>query len=401
MRSRTIVALVVVLGALSAPSAAVAAISVTRAELNGTALRVEGSGAVPNSTITVSSPQQSVTGRADATGAFRIQQDPFTSSTCSVTVSDGSTSATATLSGCTPSQPPPPPGAPALSGLTLNPASVAGGTTSTGTVSLSAAAPAATTVALSSSNVNVAAVPASVTIAAGATSASFTVTTATAVPASTTVTITASSSGVTKSAALTVTGSPLAISTAGLICTNGVCELGPGNVGTFFYVAISSSGGTGPTPFNWTLVAGRLPDGLTLNDPRQCGVHCVSITGTPTTVQATTFTIQVQDGAGATAQQAFSIAINPPRPLVVTTPGNCCPPGTIGAAYSIHFFADGGVQPYSWSLAAGQFPPGLRLDPSGLLSGTPSTTGTFTFTMRVTDNTGAQATGGPFSITIS
>ena len=239
MRSRSIVALVVVLGALSAPSAAVAGISVTRAELNGTALRVEGSGAVPNSTITVSSPQQSVTGRADATGAFRIQQDPFTSSTCGVTVSDGSTSATAKLSGCTPSQPPPPPGAPVLSALTLSPASVAGGTTSAGTVSLSAAAQAATTVALSSSNVNVAAVPASVTIAAGATSASFAVTTATAVPASTTVTITASSGGVTQSAALTVTGSPLAISTAGLTCTNGVCELGPGNVGTFFYVAIS------------------------------------------------------------------------------------------------------------------------------------------------------------------
>ena len=118
---RTVVGLGLALVAaptLIALPATAAAITVTRAELKGTALRVEGSAAVPNSTVMVSSPQQSVTGRADGNGAFRIEQDPFTSSTCNVTVSDGSTSATASLSGCTPSQPP----APVLSGLTLNPA---------------------------------------------------------------------------------------------------------------------------------------------------------------------------------------------------------------------------------------------------------------------------------------
>jgi putative Ig domain-containing protein len=140
-----------------------------------------------------------------------------------------------------------------------------------------------------------------------------------AVPASTDVTITASLGGMSVAAVLTVTGSPLAINTGGLACTNGVCGLGPGNVGTFFSQAISQSGGTGPTPFTWTLVAGALPDGLTLNDPRQCGVHCVTITGTPTTAQTTTFTILVQDSAGATAQQAFNLTINPPRPLVITS----------------------------------------------------------------------------------
>ena len=54
-----------------------------------------------------------------------------------------------------------------------------------------------------------------------------------------------------------------------------------------------------------------------------------------------------------------------------------------------------------WDLVAGQFPPGLSLDRSGLLSGTPTTTGTFTFTVQVTDKAGTQATGGPFSITVS
>src|SRR5262249_21655483 len=121
---------------------------------------------------------------------------------------------------------------------------------------------------------------------------------------------------------------------------------------------------------------------------------------TPTTVQTTTFTVQVQDSAGNTAQQAFSLTINPPRPLVVTTPSNCCLPGTVGTFYQVHFFADGGVQPWSWSLVAGQVPPGLTLDPSGLLSGTPTVAGAFTFTVMVTDNVGAQATG-QFSITVS
>jgi hypothetical protein len=204
---------------------------------------------------------------------------------------------------------------------------------------------------------------------------------------------------VTQAAVLTVTGTPLTILTAGLTCTNGVCALGPGNVGTFFNQAISQSGGSGPTPFSWDLVAGILPDGLTLNDPRLCGVHCVTISGTPTTVQTTTFTVQVQDSVGATAQQAFGLTINPPRPLVVTTPSTCCPAGTVGASYSVHFFADGGVQPYAWSLVAGQFPPGLALDPSGLLSGTLTAAGTVTFTVRVTDSAGAQATG-QFSITV-
>lgn len=192
---------------------------------------------------------------------------------------------------------------------------------------------------------------------------------------------------------------PLTISTVGLTCTNGVCVLGTGNVGTFLDLAITSSGGSGPTPFTWRLVAGHLPAGLDL--AKFFGVESTVITGTPTKVETSTFTVQVQDGAGATAQQAFNITINPPLPLVVNTPSTCCSPGTVGTFYQVHFFAVGGVQPYTWDLVAGQFPPGLGLDKSGLLSGTPTTAGTFTFTVRVTDKAGAQASGGPFNITIS
>ncbi len=196
-------------------------------------------------------------------------------------------------------------------------------------------------------------------------------------------------------------GSPLVIITGGLTCTASLCSLGPGNVGTFFVQAISQSGGQGPTPFTWSLIAGLLPDGLSLNDPRQCGVHCVTISGTPSTVQTTTFTIQVQDSVGATAQQDFSLTIDAPRPLVITTPANCCNPGTVGASYTVQLFSDGGVRPHQWALVAGQLPPDLTLDPSGLISGNLSAAGTFAFTVSVTDAVGSTPATGQFTIAVS
>src|SRR5262249_39762280 len=90
-----------------------ATLVITRAELASGSLRVEGTGAVPNATVTVDGGAASA--RADAAGAFRIQKSPFASASCVVTVSDGTSSAQATLSGCTPTAPPqpPPPSAPA------------------------------------------------------------------------------------------------------------------------------------------------------------------------------------------------------------------------------------------------------------------------------------------------
>jgi hypothetical protein len=78
---------------------------------------------------------------------------------------------------------------------------------------------------------------------------------------------------------------------------------------------------------------------------------------------------------------------------VITFPSSCCPAGTVGTAYAQNFFLSGGVAPYIWSIAAGQLPPGLSLaaSPPAVLSGTPTTAGTFTFTVRVTDSTGAHA----------
>src|SRR3954470_2213122 len=93
-----------------AAGSAHAAITISRAELSGTQLRVEGSGALPSHSLTLN--PGSVPGTSDSSGAFRIQKDPYSSSTCQVTVTDGSSSASAKLSGCTASSPSPSPSPP-------------------------------------------------------------------------------------------------------------------------------------------------------------------------------------------------------------------------------------------------------------------------------------------------
>ena len=97
--------LLVLIAALVVPSTARAAVTVSRAELSGTRLRIEGQ-ATANRTITVDGVAM---GTSDSSGAFRIERDPFAApADCTVDLNDGSASPTsARLSGCTVSSPPP------------------------------------------------------------------------------------------------------------------------------------------------------------------------------------------------------------------------------------------------------------------------------------------------------
>src|SRR5215212_2667829 len=101
-----LVGVLVLIGVLVVASAALAAVSISRAELSGTQLRIEGQ-ANPNHTITADGVAM---GTSDGAGSFRIERSGFTApADCTVDVNDGSASPTsARLSGCTLSSPPPP-----------------------------------------------------------------------------------------------------------------------------------------------------------------------------------------------------------------------------------------------------------------------------------------------------
>ena len=268
-----------------------------------------------------------------------------------------------------------------LSAVSLNPASVTGGTPSTGTVILGAAAPSGgVVVSLSSSNTAVATVPGSVTVNSGATTANFTVTTHGVATISTPL-ISATYNGSRQSAILTVNpgqDSPAITTTS----------LPNGTQNAAYSTTLAATGGT--TPYSWSVSVGTLPAGLTL--AASTGV----ISGTPSATGTTSFTVQVTDANSVTATKSLSLTVVPP-PSVTTT---SLPNGTQNAAYTTTLAATGGTTPYSWSVSVGTLPAGLTLAAStGVISGTPSATGTTSFTVQVTDANSATATQ-PLSLTV-
>ncbi len=83
------------------------------------------------------------------------------------------------------------------------------------------------------------------------------------------------------------------------------------------------------------------------------------------------------------AQFVYVAACGGPSPLAVTT--SSLPTATVGVAYSETLTATGGTTPYTWSLSSGTLPAGLSLSSAGVISGTPTTTGTSSFTVKVID----------------
>jgi hypothetical protein len=78
--------------------------------------------------------------------------------------------------------------------------------------------------------------------------------------------------------------------------------------------------------------------------------------------------------------QSYSLAV-----AMVITPGSLATP-VLNVAYSATFSAAGGTGPYTWSLASGTLPTGLSLSAAGVLSGTPTVPGTYSFQIEVTDS---------------
>jgi hypothetical protein len=139
----------------------------------------------------------------------------------------------------------------------------------------------------------------------------------------------------------------------------------------------------GSTPYSFTAID-PLPAGLSLNPASG------AISGTPTTASAATnYTIQVTDSLGATASATINITVNAApsvsysQTLALTTGIPVTPANYSGSA-------SGGTAPLSYS--ASGLPAGLSIDSStGVISGTPSSAGSSSVTVTVTDVNGATA----------
>jgi hypothetical protein len=191
--------------------------------------------------------------------------------------------------------------------------------------------------------------------------------------------------------------------------TLATCPLQGGANGVPYSQTIAITGGV--APYTYSIISGSLPACLTLNGLASGLTN--TIVGTPcgTTLKTSTFTLQVKDNGNApvasqtTITQTFSITVQPPPPLSITT--TSLPQGFTNVAYTASLGASGGVLPLTWSLVGGgnTVAPGLTLNPTtGQITGVPTTTGTFSAQVNVKDsslpNPPAQ-TAGPQTISIT
>jgi hypothetical protein len=169
---------------------------------------------------------------------------------------------------------------------------------------------------------------------------------------------------------LNVIGSPLQISTY---------QLPNGTINSNYTAQVSAIGGQ--PPYIWSVAPGSagLPANLSLASDG-------AISGIPTSAGTTYFYLRVTDAASAYVDQMFSLTFLYPELAIETS---ALPAATVGQPYEGQLVGTGGLTPYFWSLALGSanLPNGLALGTNGVVSGTPTTSGSFYFMANLRDAT--------------
>ncbi len=146
-------------------------------------------------------------------------------------------------------------------------------------------------------------------------------------------------------------------------------------LGVYYSYLFVATGGV--LPLTWSISAGTLPTGLTLAGG--------SISGTPSVGGQFPYTLKVQDSNTPPHVLQINCLFDVDHVVITST----CPTdeAVVDTPYEFQCTATGGVLPYAWTIDSGALPTGLTLDGStGLISGTPSMAGAFSFVIKVTDS---------------
>jgi hypothetical protein len=111
------------------------------------------------------------------------------------------------------------------------------------------------------------------------------------------------------------------------------------------------------------------------------------LSGIPTTAGSYSFTVTASNGIGTDATQNVTLVVDEAPGFTSGAPAN----GVVGTAYSHPFTASGSPAP-TYSVTSGSLPPGLNLNAAGLLDGTPTTVGSYSFTVTASNGIGSDAT---------
>ena len=139
--------------------------------------------------------------------------------------------------------------------------------------------------------------------------------------------------------------------------------------------SVNFVGGNGVAPYQFLVSAGLLPAGLNLSGNG-------TLTGTPTSASAYSFTITASDALGRELDLTGSgtvtgvLGILPPPVLLANT------------AFSGQLQATGGTGPYTFAVNSGTLPFGMSLGPNGLLTGVPTAPGSYVLVIQVIDGNG-------------
>ena len=167
--------------------------------------------------------------------------------------------------------------------------------------------------------------------------------------------------------------------------------LADATVGQLVVVTLAPTGGL--PPYTWTVAVGStLPPGLRLVTgaalPSTSAPGTTLLAGVPSAAGLYAFDLIATDSAGVQARRTFTLNVSAIS-IISGNPRNA----TTGTAYSQQFTAVGGTAPYTFSMTptAATFdmlPPGFALSPAGVIAGTTTSTGNYTFALQVQDAVG-------------